>query len=86
MTAKRSTELSQEGSPPNTETLTEAERFARAKAAIEAKIQAKRAAYAKPRPAAGRRAQELDSEAVGPQMREKGTTLTGPHYPRVPSR
>lgn len=53
---------------------TEAERYARGRAANDAKVQAKRDAYARPRPAAGRRAQELDTEAVGPFVHEHDTT------------
>lgn len=65
---------------------TDASRYARKRADADAKVQAKRAAYAKPRPAAGRKPQELDREAVGPAIREKGTTLSGPHFPRIPAR
>lgn len=61
------------------------ERFAKARAAIERKTQARREANGKAKPMAGRRPQELDSQAVGPAIRERGTTLDGPHYPRVRS-
>lgn len=65
------------------ETLSSDERFARTRAAIEKKTQARRDANGKLKPMAGRRAQEVDSQAVGPAIREKGTTLDGPHYPRL---
>ncbi len=56
------------------------------RAAIAARVLAKKIAAATPRPPAGRKAQEVDAEPVGPAIRVKGTTLGGPHYPRQSTR
>lgn len=53
------------------------------RAAIAARMLAKKVAAMTPRPPAGRMSQEADAEAVGPTIRVRGTTMDGPHYPRA---
>lgn len=55
-------------------------------AAIKARIAAKKAAAAKPRPPPGRKAQELDVEAGPRTSRTPGTTRQTPFYPRSMSK
>ncbi len=55
-------------------------------AAIKARIAAKKAAAAKPRPPPGRKAQELDVEAGPRASRSPGTTRQTPFYPRSMSK
>ena len=72
---------------PNGPDLTDpGEPLSEIRAAIAARMLAKKIAAASPRPPAGRKAQEVDAEPVGPAIRVKGTTLGGPHYPRQSTR
>jgi hypothetical protein len=84
MTMQSSPQTTQQ--PDGPDVADQGEPLSEVRAAIAARMLAKKIAAASPRPPAGRRAQEVDAEPVGPAIRVKGTTLGGPHYPRQSSR